>query len=81
VNRDAVALWGSITVSILVVLAFAYVTGSLFNTVIPAESKELALILFGALASNFGAVIQYWVGSSVGSSRKDATISKLTETP
>jgi uncharacterized membrane protein len=80
-HKDLVALWGSIVVSVLVIAGFTAVAVLLFTKAIPTESKEIALLLFGGLNSMASGVVGYWVGSSVGSSRKDATISKLTGAP
>lgn len=76
--NSKVAIWGAIIVSVIVLTAFASVAGLLFTRTIPEASKEIALLMFGGLNSMASAVVGYWVGSSVGSSRKDDTISKLS---
>lgn len=37
----------------------------------PMGGREALLILIGSLGAAFGAVINYWFGSSSGSARKD----------
>ena len=70
-NKDSVAIYGAIIVSIVVLGAFATVAVLLFSKTIPAESKEIALMIFGGLNSMASGVVGYWVGSSIGSARKD----------
>ena len=43
----------------------------------PDSPKDLMNIMLGSLAASFGAVVQYWVGSSAGSRDKDATVAAL----
>lgn len=78
-SKDAIAIWGSIIISVLVMVAFLVVAVLLFSRGIPTESKEIALMIFGGLNSMASGVVGYWVGSSAGSARKDAAISKLSE--
>lgn len=80
-NKDHIAVWGAIVVSVIVLGAFGTVAVLLFTRTIPEPSKDLALLMFGGLNSMASAVVGYWIGSSVGSQRKDATISKLTGAP
>lgn len=70
-NKDVIALWGAIIVSVVVLGAFTVVAVLLFSRTIPAESKEIALMIFGGLNSMASGVVGYWVGSSIGSARKD----------
>jgi len=74
--------WGRVLVSILVVAGFIlvtllYLTQKLSNSAVP----EILAILLGALASNFTSVVSYWIGSSAGSSSKDAAIESLASKP
>lgn len=66
--------YGSVVVSVLVLIAFgATVWSALYNPV-PEGSKELLLMLLGNLATMAAAVVAYWVGSSAGSARKDEVL-------
>ena len=42
-----------------------------------AELGDAGLMLLGTLASAFGAVVQYYLGSSLGSASKDAYLKKI----
>lgn len=65
---------GAIIVSALVLLQFCAVCFLVLWREVPPGSREAALVLLGSLASNGTAVVGYWVGSSVGSARKDEII-------
>jgi hypothetical protein len=70
--------WGRVLVSILVVIGFIavtviYMTRKLDGNPIP----EILSILLGSLATNFTTVVAYWMGSSSGSTSKDATIENM----
>lgn len=74
--------WGRVLTSIIVVGGFIavtllYMTQKLNGNAVP----EILSILLGALASNFTSVVQYWIGSSSGSSTKDSTIQNLAAKP
>ena len=42
-----------------------------------SELGDAGLMLLGTLASAFGAVVNYYLGSSLGSTSKDAYIKKI----
>lgn len=70
--------WGRVLVSIVVVTGFIgitviYMTRKLDGNPVP----EILSILLGALATNFTAVVGYWIGSSASSSAKDATLDRV----
>ena len=67
-----VSIVGAIVVSVVVLMAFAAVSLALFIRAIPPESHDVALVMFGALASMATAVVAFWTGTSIGSQRKDA---------
>jgi Kef-type K+ transport system membrane component KefB len=72
--------WGRVIVSTIVVAGFIgitvlYMTQKMDGVPVP----EILSILLGALATNFTAVVGYWIGSSASSSVKDATIQNMTE--
>ncbi|MET4210538.1 hypothetical protein [Bradyrhizobium sp. LA2.1] len=70
--------WGRVVVSAVVVVGFIgvtvlYMTRKLDGAAVP----EILSILLGALATNFTAVVGYWIGSSSGSASKDQAIQNL----
>lgn len=67
---------GAIVVSLVVLGGFIAVSVLLFTKSIPPESKDIALVIFGGLNSMAVSVVSYWVGSTIGSQRKDAIISE-----
>jgi hypothetical protein len=44
---------------------------------IPASSQAVAYMLMGSLATAFTQVLNFWLGTSVGSKEKDNTISRF----
>jgi hypothetical protein len=42
------------------------------------EQTTMLNIMLGALATSFGTVVQFWLGSSAGSKSKDQAIADLT---
>lgn len=67
-------MWGAVIISALVLIQFALCCFLVLFREVPAGSQQAALVLLGALASNGTLVVGYWVGSSVGSARKDEII-------
>ena len=72
--------WGRVIVSTVVVVGFIgitvlYMTQKLNGNAVP----EILSILLGALATNFTAVVGYWIGSSASSTAKDTTIQNMAE--
>jgi len=63
-------LVGAIVVSVLVLALFGAICVLLFLRAIPAESRDAALIMLGALAGSETTVVCYWLGSSLGSMHK-----------
>lgn len=47
--------------------------------VIDATMKELGLVLVGQLSMKFGTVVDYFFGSSAGSTAKDQSIKELSK--
>lgn len=67
--------WGRVVVSTLVVFGFIaitvlYMTKKLEGAPVP----EILSILLGALATNFTSVVNFWIGSSSGSAKKDEAL-------
>ncbi len=72
--------WGRVIISVIVVVGFIgvtllYMTRKLDGNTVP----EILSILLGALATNFTAVVGYWIGSSASSTAKDNTIQNMSE--
>ena len=57
------------------VLFFGVVTMLMFRTV-PVESKDIILVLLGALTAGWKDILGYYFGSSAGSARKDDLLAK-----
>jgi hypothetical protein len=68
---------GPIVVSILVVAGFVLSVAAVFFAEIPTESEKLAYLLLGSLAAGFTQVLNYWLGSSVGSKEKEKTLAQF----
>lgn len=66
-------------ISMLVVVIFGGVLFLLLMRPITIDLsvKDLLLILFGILASKFGSVVDFYMGSSVGSKHANETLSQL----
>jgi len=48
----------------------------------PSPNDQVLALLVGTLAASFTQVVNYWLGSSIGSAAKDNTISRIAvETP
>jgi hypothetical protein len=58
-------------IGVMICCMFVAVIVALFKIEPPARAMEPLLILVGSLAAAFGAVVNYWFGSSSGSARKD----------
>lgn len=61
------ASWPAGVVAVLVVLGFL---GALGASLWLERASEPALVMLGSLGAAFGAVVNYYLGSSLGSSRK-----------
>ena len=69
--------WGAAIVSVVVLTTFA---GAMLMTLlraIPENAEPVLNVLLGSLTAMATSVVSYWVGSSVGSARKDARIANL----
>lgn len=77
---DRVNAVGRIAISIVVVLGFLGVLLLILMVKLQGNSTpDVLLVMLGALSSAFSLVVAYWVGSSAGSSAKDAAISDLAK--
>jgi hypothetical protein len=59
-----------VLLALLIIAMFSGAVSALFMIEPPQGAREPLLILIGALAAAFGAVVQYWFGSSAGSADK-----------
>lgn len=66
-------------ISVLVIAIFGAVLFMLIlrPVTIDLSVKDLLLILFGILASKFGSVVDYYMGSSSGSKHANETLSAI----
>jgi hypothetical protein len=72
VDKGSPMAWGAALMSLMIVAGFLALTGALMFRRVP--DSQVALVLFGTLSTSFGAVVNYWIGSSAGSRAKDDTI-------
>ena len=63
----------------VIVLGFFSLIGILMFVPIPPKQTEVMFMLFGTLSAGFGAVIQYFFGSSKGSSEKTMQLSSIAK--
>jgi hypothetical protein len=63
--------WSASIVSFIVLLAFAVMSWAILTMAVPAENREAAMLMLGALSSYAGAAVAYWLGSSAGSAAKN----------
>lgn len=68
--------WSAAVVSVLAVASFAGILVAIFvfKGAIPPDLKDVFLLLIGAAISGYNQVLNYYLGSSSGSSHKDATL-------
>jgi len=70
---------GPIAISVLVVLTFSILLYLVMFVAIPAGSQAVAYLLMGSLGAGFTQVLNFWLGTSVGSKEKDSTINRFVE--
>lgn len=68
---------GPVVISSLIVAAFSVLVFLVMFVSIPAASQAVAYMLMGSLATAFTQVLNFWLGTSVGSKEKDSTISRF----
>ena len=71
--------WGAPVVSVAVTLGFIAIVGVMTVHAIP--DSAVVNVLVGTLATAFGAVVNYWLGSSAGSRAKDDHLADLARAP
>ena len=69
--------WGAAVVSVVVLTTFAAVMLMTLLRAIPINAEPVLNVLLGSLTAMATSVVSYWVGSSVGSARKDARLANL----
>lgn len=69
--------WGAAIVSVVVLVTFAGVMIMSLLRAIPENAAPVLNVLLGSLTTMATSVVSYWVGSSIGSVRKDARIANL----
>ncbi len=69
--------WGALIISVLVVGAFLAALAVAF---VSHDATNLTLLI-GAVVTQLGNVVGYWIGSSIGSARKDEVLTNLAQGP
>lgn len=64
----------------VIVVGFFGLIGVLMFVEIPPKQSEVMFMLFGTLSAGFGAVIQYFFGSSKGSADKTIRMNEIAKT-
>jgi hypothetical protein len=71
--------YGGVVVSVVIVLAFGLTTYSVLTTHLSATDGQFGSILVGTLAAMATQVANYWLGSSQGSSAKNALLANAQD--
>ena len=71
--------WGAAIVSCLVLATFAAVVALALLHTLPTNAEPVLNVLLGTLSAMATSVVSYWVGSSVGSARKDARLASMIQ--
>ena len=66
--------WGAAIVSVVILATFGVAMAMTLLRAIPPNAEPVLNVLLGSLTAMATSVVSYWVGSSVGSVRKDARI-------
>lgn len=70
------AAWAPLVVSVIVLLAFAFMAAAILFQAVPQENREAAMLMLGSLSTFAGGAVTYWLGSSAGSAAKNALLMK-----
>lgn len=68
---------GPVIISSLVTVAFSVLVFMVMFVDIPDASQAVSYLLLGTLATAFTQVLNFWLGTSLGSKEKDTTISRF----
>ena len=79
VQAGSVMAWGAPIVSLIVLVTFGMVVTFALTKNTPTEADPVLNMLLGTLGAMATSVVGYWVGSSVGSARKDARLATLAD--
>lgn len=82
-DRGSSMAYGAAIVSVIVLLTFGGVMTLTLCKALPSSAEPVLNVLLGTLSAMATSVVSYWVGSSVGSARKDdrlATIMHVQDT-
>lgn len=71
--------WGAPVVSVLAVAVFAGFVYLLFTQNIQDGMRDALMLLAGTASAAFGAVINYWLGSSAGSAMKTSVMGMMAK--
>lgn len=74
VQTGSIIGWGAPIVSIIATIGFFTVIGFYFFGKVPVADQQILAILVGAMTAGYTAVIQFWLGSSLGSKQKDFSV-------
>jgi uncharacterized BrkB/YihY/UPF0761 family membrane protein len=77
VTKSIIQMCGAIIISVLICLTFLFVFYEAYSN---ADQHNLDLLV-GALIAQFSFVVQFWVGSSMSSLRKDQMLLDATPPP
>ncbi len=77
-NNERLQHLGAVVVSIIVVLGFVVVCAIIL--LMPHLNDTISTMLLTTHTGGFGAVLNYWLGSSFGSKAKDGQINSLSQT-
>jgi hypothetical protein len=66
--------YGGVVVSVVIVAAFGCTTYAVLTTHLSATDGQFGSILVGTLAAMATQVANYWLGSSIGSTTKNALL-------
>lgn len=72
--------YGSVVVSVIIVAAFGWTTYSVLSSHLSATDGQFGSILVGTLAAMASQVANYWLGSSVSSTAKNALLANAQNT-
>lgn len=70
---------GPVVISTIVTLSFAVLVFMVMFVSIPSASQAVAYLLLGTLGTAFSQVLNFWLGTSLGSKEKDSTISRFAQ--
>lgn len=76
VNNGTQMKKSHVVLAFTICVMFSVAIVALFYVEPPLGAREPLFILIGALAAAFGAVVNYWFGSSAGSAQKNELMAK-----